>query len=229
MKKALAFTIIAVLAIASGFFAYRYANPVIQKPSAAARTDSSVDTGASETAGAPPAQGNAAGSFDGPVLTESSAKKDQTTDEEHITSAINLDWSRYKLKASAPKILKDKTYSAYDIWDEDYVVGPRILVDRSSKGIFTWAPSDSAPIPVEKDKAFDKTVHTITGIMKDGAMMSIVLTTDSGNQLTVRRLGVDTSRLTSLKSGDRIRVTYTGVITGNDTTRAFITKLENVP
>lgn len=228
MKKALVLAIIAVLAIAFGSFAYRYANPVIQKPSAAAHADSSAGPASSEAADASPAAGNAAGSSDGPVLAESSAKK-ETTDEEHIASAINLDWSRYKLKASAPKILKDKTYSAYDIWDEDYVVGPRILVDRSSRDIFTWAPSDSAPIPAEKDKAFDKTVRTITGIMKDGAMMSITLTTDSGNQLTVRRLGVDTSRLTSLKPGDRIRVTYTGVITGNDTTRAFITKLENVP
>lgn len=228
MKKALVLAIIAALAIASGFFAYRYANPVIQKPTAAARSDSSPDPSASEAAGDLSAAENEAGSSAGPFL-KSDAKTSWKTDEERIKAAIDLDWSRYTLKVSTPKLLNDKTYSTYDIWDGDYVAGPRILVDQSSRSIFTWAPGDAAPIPVEKDKAFDKTVRTITGIMKDGAMMSIVLTTDSGNQLTVRRLGVDTSKLTSLKPGDRIRVTYTGVITGNDTTRAFITKLENVP
>lgn len=229
MKKALVFTIVAVLAIACGSFAYRYANPVIQKSAAVTQADSSPDAAASEAASALPAAKSKTVSSDGPALTENGAKKSWQSDEERIKAAIDLDWSRYTLKVSAPKLLKDKTYSTYDIWDEDYIVGPRILVDQSSRSIFTWAPSDAAPMPVEKDKAFDKTVHTVTGILKDGAMMSIVLTTDSGNQLTVRRLGIDTSKLTSLKIGDRIRVTYTGVITGNDTTRAFITKLENVP
>jgi phosphotransferase system IIA component len=63
--------------------------------------------------------------------------------------------------------------------------------------------------------------------MTDGAMMSITLKTADGSELIIHRVGVDTSGLKSMKIGDRIKVTYTGVIKGNDTSRAFITKLEN--
>lgn len=145
-----------------------------------------------------------------------------------IQAAVNLDWHRYTLKAAAPKMLKKKTYDAYEICDEDYLVGPKILVDPVGGKIYTWTPSDTAPIPAADDKAFDRTVRTVIGTVEDGAMMNVILKTESGNELVVRRLGVDTTGLTSLKTGDRIRVTYTGVINGNDTSRAFITGLENV-
>ena len=145
-----------------------------------------------------------------------------------IQKAVALDWTKYTLRASAPKVIKNKTYDAYDISDEDSLVGPKILVDRTSGKIYTWASTDVAPVPITEDKAFDKTVKTVTGIVEDGAMMNVMLKTADGNELIVRRLGVDTSGLKSLKIGDKIKVTYTGVINGNDTSRAFITKIENV-
>lgn len=58
--------------------------------------------------------------------------------------------------------------------------------------------------------------------------MSILLKTDDGSELTVRRLGVDTTGLKSMVIGAKIKVTYTGVIKGSNLTRAFVTKLENV-
>lgn len=226
MKKALVFAIIAVMALATGFFAYRYANPETSRSGAAPRVaiTRSVPS-SSEAADSSPSEDTLEPGSSSPALKNSAR---QQTDPERIMAAIDLDWKKFTLKPSPSKVFKDKSYSVYDIWNEDYVVGPKILVDQSSRNVFTWAPGDASPIPAAKDMAFDKTLRTITGILKDGAMMSIVLTTDSGNTLTVRRLGVDTSRLTSLKAGDRIKVTYTGVISGSDTTRAFIARLENV-
>lgn len=150
------------------------------------------------------------------------------SDTGKIQKAVPLDWKRYTLKPSAAKVVKNKTYRAYDIIDGDYLVGPKILVDSGSGAVYTWAASDAAPVPAAEDKAFDKTQHSLVGTVEDGAMMNVVLKTESGNELIVRRVGVDTSGLTSMKVGDKIRVTYTGVISGNDTSRAFITKLETV-
>lgn len=220
MKKLLAAAIILVFCTAAGIFAYRYANPVNQKSSAAASQPESSAVISSSPASSQSTQLETATS-DKAELTVSEA------DTDRIKAAVNLDWNKYTLKASQAKVLKGKTYSTYDIWDEDYIVGPRILIDQSSKSIFTWAPNDTSPVPVAEDKAFDKTLHSITGTVKDGARMSVTLTTANGD-ITVRRLGIDTSKLTSLKIGDRIKATYTGIINGNDTTRAFITKLENV-
>lgn len=201
MRKLLSAAILVVFCAAAGIFAYRYAHP-----------------------------NDTANSDEAPLLysgIESEGSSKEQSDTDRIKAAVDLDWNRYVLKASQAKVLQGKTYSTFDIWDEDYIVGPRILVDQDSKDIYTWAPNDTSPVPVAEDKAFDKTPHTITGTVKDGAMMSVTLTTSNGD-ITVRRLGIDTTKLTSLKIGDRIKVTYTGIINGNDTTRAFIIKLETV-
>ncbi len=58
-------------------------------------------------------------------------------------------------------------------------------------------------------------------------MMSILLKLPDGNKITVRRLGIDTSKLKSMNIGDKIKVTYTGVLNGTDTSRMFVKKLEN--
>ena len=228
MKKLLATAIILVFCTAAGIFAYRYANPVNQKSTAASQPESSAVISSSAASSQTSAVSSAAEKILSNAAPSNKSGKAQT-DTDRIKAAINLDWNKnkYILKPSQAKVLKGKTYSTFDIWDEDYIVGPRILVDQSSKNIFTWAPNDASPVPVAEDKAFDKTPHTITGTVKDGAMMSVMLTTADGD-ITVRRLGIDTSKLTSLKIGDRIKVTYTGIINGNDTTRAFITQLETV-
>lgn len=147
--------------------------------------------------------------------------------EELARAAVNLDWSRYRLKDVGSKTVGGKSYSAFEIWDDDYHVGPFLLVDSSGGAVYAWTAADSAPVPAAEDKAFDKTLRTVTGVMEDGAMMSVTIRTDDGYRLTVRRLGIDTTGLKSMVAGDRIKVTYTGVIAGGDTTRAFIVKLEN--
>lgn len=156
----------------------------------------------------------------------SSSAADQPADL--AKAAVPLDWNRYRLKDLSLKTVKGKKYHEFEIWDEDYSVGPLLLVDPGSGRVYTWTPADSGPVPAAEDKAFDKTPHTVTGVMEDGAMMSILLKTDDGSKLTVRRLGVDTTGLRSMVIGTRIKVTYTGVIKENDMSRAFVTKLENV-
>jgi hypothetical protein len=164
------------------------------------------------------------------MLQDSGAVSSQASSEqpeELVRNSVDLDWSRYRLKETGAKTVNGKSYLAFEIWDEDYNVGPLLLADPSDGAVYTWTSMDSAPIPASEDKAFDKTLHTIIGEMQDGAMMSITIRTDEGYQLVVRRLGVDTTGLKSMVVGDRIKVTYTGVIKGSDTTRAFIVKLEN--
>lgn len=224
MKKILVCAIIIVIAAGGGYFAYRYAHPELQQ--APAVSSSAVSSASSAVSSS---------SVSVPMLRASAASTSQasTKDAKHsaagkIQTSVKLDWNKYTLKPAASKVIKNKTYETYDISDEEALVGPKILVDPSSGKVYTWTSTDTAPVPAATDKAFDKTVRTVTGTVESGAMMNVVLKTADGNELVVRRLGVDTSGLTSLKVGDKIKVTYTGVINGNDTTRAFITKLENV-
>jgi hypothetical protein len=227
MKKILISAIAVVLVAGTGYFAYRYANPEPQQMPAP--SSSSVVSLQAVSSAAPVASQPVTLKASSAVSSAVRSKASQSQQKiNQVKAAVNLDWKKYTLKAVASKVLKNTAYDTYEIWDEDYLVGPKVLVDQSSGKIYTWASSDTAPVPVSEDKAFDKTVHTVIGTMQDGAMMSIVIKTDDGNELSIRRLGVDTTGLKSLKNGDRIKVTYTGVIKGNDTSRAFITKLENV-
>lgn len=232
IKKFLISAIAVVLAVGIGYFAYRYAHPEMQQQTTAVSSAAPLQTASSSAVGAAAASSQTAPTLKAGAAASSAAKTPANGAKQaevgKIQKAVALDWSKYTLRASAPKVIKNKTYDAYDISDEDSLVGPKILVDQASGKIYTWASTDAAPVPVADDKAFDKTVKTVTGTVEDGAMMNVMLKTADGNELIVRRLGVDTSGLKSLKIGDKIKVTYTGVINGNDTSRAFITKIENV-
>ncbi len=220
--------IVVTAAVGTGYFLYRYANPVAAVPSP---VSSSVSARPVSSAAALPPRTPALQAARPAASSAAKTAPDRAkaSEAEKIRAEIDLDWKKYALKPTAAKTIGKKKYNTYNISDEDGFVGPVILVDPAGGAVYTWVASDPAPVPAAADKAFDKTVRTVTGIVEDGAMMSVVLKTDAGNELVVRRLGVDTSGLTSLKIGDRIKVTYTGVISGNDTTRAFIAKLENVP
>jgi len=129
-----------------------------------------------------------------------------------VKTAVPLDWNKYHLKDFNLKTVNGKKYHEFEIWDEDYAVGPFLLVDPEDGRVYSWASSDSKLILAAEDKAFDKTPHTITGVIKDSAMMSILLKTDDGSELTVRRLGVNTTGLKSMVIGAKIKVTYTSSI-----------------
>lgn len=145
-----------------------------------------------------------------------------------IKSSVKVDWKKYRLNKEDNKTVSGKTYLTYTMWKDDYQEGPLILVDQDTGKVYTWVSSDSSPVPAEEDKAFDKTVHTITVTITDGAMMSYVGKTSDGNQLTVPRYGVDLVNFDNIKIGNKIKVYYTGVIKGDDMSRAFITKLEKI-
>lgn len=230
MKKFLLSAVLVVLVAGAGYLIYRYSGPQSQQASTSA-VSSAQPSSQAESSAAPVSSSEESSQVSSEAQQSSAAAasgpKQQSINS--IKAAINLDWKKYTLKSpSQTKTIKNKTYDMFEIWDEDYQVGPKILVDPSSGKIYTWAASDTAPVPAAEDPAFDKTVRTVTGTMVDGAMMSIELKTPDGNELVVRRLGIDTSGLKSMKIGDKIKVTYTGIIKGSDTTRAFITKLENV-
>ena len=159
-------------------------------------------------------------------LNESTAGDDETINK--IKSAINVDWKKYRLSKGDKKTINGKTYLTFTMWDDDYQEGPLVLVDPDTGKVFTWVKSDSSPVPADKDKAFDKTVHTVNVTITDGAMMSYIGKTSDGNELTIPRYDVKMVNFSSIKIGDKIKIYYTGVITGNDTSRAFITKLEKI-
>ena len=236
MKKILLIEVVSVLAIFGGCQAAQdrtgTAAVLPAASSAAAETvsDSSQAVSSGARAALHPLQTGTSSQDARSVSDSSSPPADQPADQpaDLAKAAVPLDWNRYRLKGLGLKTVKGKKYHEFEIWDEDYSVGPLLLVDPGSGKAYTWTPADSGPVPAAVDKAFDKTPHTVTGVMEDGAMMSILLKTDDGSKLTVRRLGVDTTGLRSMVIGTRIKVTYTGVIKGNDMSRAFVTKLENV-
>lgn len=232
MKKHLlpAVLILAVAGFCAVYFSQHPNLLSTQRVSSAAVSSGAASSAMVKTVSAAPAVSSRAAVLAKAETTGADSKVAAPAQSEgdKVKAAIPLNWTKYSLKSSSPKTIKGKTYHTYDIRDDDYFVGPKILVDPSDGAIYTWTASDTAPLPASQDKAFDKTVHTITGVMEDGAMMNVMLKTDDGSEINVRRLGIDTTNLKSLKIGDRIRVTYTGVIKGSDTSRAFITKLENV-
>lgn len=228
MKKVLLSAVLVVLVAGAGYLIYRYSGSPGQQTSASAITSVASSQAASSAVLVSSEESSQVANSSAAPVSSAAAGDSKQQSMNQIKTAVNLDWKKYTLKSSAQKTVKGKSYNTFDIWDDDYQVGPKVLVDPNDGKVYTWTSSDTAPIPVSEDKAFDKTVRTITGTIEDGAMMSIVLKTPDGNELVVRRLGIDTSGLKSMKVGKKVKVTYTGVIKGSDTSRAFITKLENV-
>ncbi|MFU0831438.1 MAG: Lipoprotein [Oscillospiraceae bacterium] len=165
--------------------------------------------------------------------SESVSAADLTDDQivEKIKSEIPLDWEKYTLKelADNPVSTGGVTYRTYSTWDDDYMEGPLILYNPEDGQLYTYTYQDSAPILASQDPAFDKTEHTVTGVVKDAAMMSVQIHTTDGNDLTVRRLGVELVNLDDgFKIGKNVKVTYTGVYKGGDSQRMFVTKIEGI-
>ena len=225
MKKGILAALVAVVVVAAVYLLVRQYGAVKPSGGAVSSVPSSAASASSALSSAPEVS---------PAAETSSAAVVSDIPKEQaislIQKAIDVDWKKYTLKPAAQteqKTVNGKKYQTFLMWDEDYQVGPAILVDPADGKVYTWTETDPAPVLASEDKAFDKTEHTITGTVTDGAMMSVLMKTADGRELTVRRLGIDTSGLKSLNIGDKIRVTYTGVINGSDMSRAFVTKLES--
>lgn len=227
MKKRIVTVLVVVAVAAAGYLLFRQYGG---QTSPAGKTVSSVPSSSStpsssavlSTAGVSSAAAASSGAAVG-------VPKEQAVAQ--IQKAIAVNWKKYSVKSAAQteqKTVNGKTYQTFQMWDEDYQVGPAILVDPSDGKVYTWTATDSTPVPAAEDKAFDKAEHTITGTVADAAMMNVIIKTADGRELSIRRLGIDTSGLKTLNIGDKVKVTYTGVIKGNDTARAFVTKLESV-
>lgn len=93
----------------------------------------------------------------------------------------------------------------------------------SSKPAVT-PPASSAS---EAEKPTDE--QTITGVVEDAAMHSLLLKLPDGTLLDFSIPDeADRSKVDSLTIGDTILVTYTGSITGVDTSEAVVTALETL-
>ena len=72
-------------------------------------------------------------------------------------------------------------------------------------------------------------ISTIEGILKDGAMQSIIIQTDDGRALQFSKNGAEKVNLINgLIVGQRLRIYYKGTITGSDTSKVTVTKLEKL-
>lgn len=163
--------------------------------------------------------------------TESAASLTDDQITEKIKTEIPLDWEKYTLKeiTDNPVSTDGVTYRTYSTWDDDYMEGPLILYNPEDGQIYTYTNQDSTPIPAAQDPAFDKTEHTVTGVVKDAAMMSVRIHTTDGNDLTVRRLGVELVNMDDgFKIGQNVKVTYTGVYKDGESQRMFVTKIEGI-
>lgn len=151
--------------------------------------------------------------------------------EAKIEAEVPLDWKKYTLKEEKknPVTLNGVAYRTYSSWDEDYMEGPLLLYSPKDGKVYTYTYKDKAPVLASEDPAFDKTEHTVTGVVKDGAMMSILIHTTDGHDLTIRRQGIELVNLSDgFKIGENVKVTYTGVYKNDDSQRMFVTKIEGI-
>ncbi|MVB09790.1 hypothetical protein CAFE_04550 [Caprobacter fermentans] len=212
--------IVLVVAICGGVLLFNGYHPA-QSPSVSSGAGSASAPSSSVSSKAP-------SSASGPESV-SSLTDDKIT--EKIKSEIPLDWKKYTLKEQTdnPVSAGGVTYRTYAAWDEDYTEGPLILYSPKDGKLYTYTYKDTAPVLAAEDPAFDKTEHTVTGVVKDGAMMSVQIHTTDGSDLTIRRLGVDLVNLDDgFKVGQNVKVTYTGVYKGNDSQRMFVKKIEGI-
>lgn len=161
----------------------------------------------------------------------SSGKEDEAV--KNIKSQMDLDWNKYTVRESSQSVkLQGKTYRAFEIWRDDYQEGPRVLLDPDDGKLYTasyQAKETDKPVPLSEDKAFDKTVKTVTGtVTEDGAMMSFFIKTPGGDVLPIPRYGIEMNFESGSVVGKKVKVYYTGEISGDDMSRAFVTKAELV-
>lgn len=233
MKSAIGWIVVMAIALivffVIGYFAGRSAKTT-SNPAAS----SAAPSVSSEESSAVSSEANLKSSSQSQEKSASSqpAKGGKTEDKNiaKIQSAINMDWKKYDLRKVTPStVIGKKTYATYSMWDQDYQEGPQILVDPDTGKVYTYTTADKAPVPAETDPAFDQTVRSVTGVVKDGAMMSVLIKTSDGKQLSIRRLGVNLINLDNgFTIGSTVKVYYTGVIQGNSMQRAFVTKIEGV-
>ena len=216
MKKGIAFAAAAVVIVAAVII---FANPGTFKNSAAS-SSKQPETSSQAGSGLPSSSGGSNVSSNESESTDENANK--------IKAAVNVDWSKYRLNKEEKKTIGGTTYLAYTMWKDDYQEGPLLLVNPDTGKVYSWSSSDKTPVPADEDEAFDKTVHTVTVTLTDGAMMSYIGKTEGGSSLTLPRYGVDLVNFDNVKIGDKVKVYYTGVINGEDMSRAFVTKLEKI-
>lgn len=218
--------IVAVVAICGGVLLFHGKSQPGQS-SSSSDASSGVSSGASSalssSASAPETSSSAA-----PESVSSLTGK-QITDK--IKSEIPLDWKKYALKEQTDNPVKigGVTYRTYTAWDQDYTEGPLILYNPKDGKLYTYTYKDKSPILAAKDPAFGTAEHTVTGVVKDTAMMSVEIHTTTGHDLTVRRLGVKLVNLDNgFKVGQNVKVTYTGVYQNDDSQRMFVKKIEGI-
>ena len=228
MKKTI-WVLVAVAVVAVGVAAYLLNGGSVPTGSAPSSSSSAAPSaGSSSVSSASPASSEPVSSA---PPASSAVKLTDAQITEKIKTEIPLDWKKYVLKEEKEKPISvgGKTYRTYAAWDEDYEEGPLILLGPDDGKLYTYADGDSAPTPAASDPAFDKTVRTVTGVVTDGAMMSVQIKTPEGNQLTIRRLGVELVNLDNgFNVGDQIKVSYTGTYSGNSSQRMFVQKIEKI-
>lgn len=224
MKKTAWVLLAAVVVLGGGILLY-YSHKAVPSSGPSSSAPSSSALGSSSSA---------ASSSAAPLSSSASSPVQKLTDAQitaKIQSEIPLDWKKYTLKERKENPVKagGTTYRTFDVWDADYQEGPAILYSPDDGKLYTYTSSDKAPVLAADDPAFDKTERTVTGVIQDGAMMSITIKTPEGNVLTIRRLGV---KLVNLDKGfiigNNVKVTYTGTYSGNDSQRMFVQKIEGI-
>ena len=224
MKKTILLVLAVAVAAAAGVWAYHAKkNAAPAGPSSSA----SVPASSSESSSGPSSGEQASSAPQG----ASAQKLTDAQITEKIKKEIPLNWKKYTIREQKenPVSVGGKTYRTYGTWDEDYQEGPLVLLGPDDGKLYTYATGDAKPVPAAEDPAYDKTVRTVTGSVEDGAMMSVVIRTEKGNKLSIRRLGVELKNLDEgFRVGSFVKVTYTGAYSGDNSQRMFVQKIEGV-
>lgn len=231
MKKILAVLLVLAAAGAVFFAAAHFAadggEKEIPAAASAAGGPSAVSSSVSSAASAASLPASSSAIANAASLSQQDA-------EAAVQTRIPMDWDIYSLKESQNKASAGGTLCrTFEIWRDDYRVGPQILLAPDGS-LYTRSyrdGGDTAPVPAAEDAAFGKEVHTVTGTLTEqSSMMSFFIRTADGTVLEIPKYGAGTDAVTdgSVAVGQRVRVSYTGVIRGDDMCRAFVTKAEPV-
>ncbi|MCI1965364.1 MAG: hypothetical protein LKJ17_04430 [Oscillospiraceae bacterium] len=215
--------IILVVAVCGGVLLFTGGKNPVQSPSSSSAS--------AEESSAPSSAASSSKAASSAVSSQAVSSLTDDQISEQIKAEVPLDWKKYALKEETdnPVNFNGVTYRTYSVWDDDYVEGPLLLYSPKDGKVYAYVSGDDAPVPAAEDPAFDKTEHTVTGVIKDGAMMSVSIHTTDGQDLSIRRFGVEVTNLKDgFKIGQNIKVTYTGVYKDNNSQRMFVKKIEGV-
>lgn len=87
--------------------------------------------------------------------------------------------------------------------------------------------NDTVPVTEPDEPAAEK-VSTVTGVIQDATMNTVIIQTEDGRTLSFSTMDADKTNADGLLIGDTVVISYTGEIDGEDTSGVTVTAIDNI-